>query len=423
MFSTRTCYDYHDEVKHELVSQNVQKSRIANKCCQGYIQIHSKCIPVCTIPCINGLCTEPDVCTCSTGYHKSNDNICIKNECDPGIPENVECPNGICTSNGTCLCNEGFHKEDADISSSGSKCVPICSEGCSHGTCVSPENCSCNLGYEAFNSSVCYPICQNACLFGECTEPNKCTCLEGYQLQNKSDHICDPVCSSDCINGVCVKPDLCLCDNGFEFSEDSKKCEAVCDIECVNSNCTSPNTCTCEIGFSPHNSTYCEILCENCTHGYCEEPNACQCNIGYHIEEGICVKDECTSNMMEDSCENGYCSDGICECDSGYEKNASKSCSPICSLNCINGYCVEPEVCKCHIGYDFSTPNVTGGDGNCTNCTSFTQWNICNAICEDCQNGTCDEGVCQCVDEYVQHPKNRGKCIHFAEMVYLENEA
>lgn len=386
------------------------------------MQIKSKCIPVCTAPCLNGICTAPEVCNCLPGYHNNSFSICIKNECDPAIVVSDECSNGTCTPYGTCLCNQGFVKKYSNLESSvDSKCVPVCSIGCMNGYCASPEMCACNFGYEALNSSVCDPICTNDCLFGNCTEPDKCTCFVGYELQKDSDHICKPVCSSECLNGKCVETNLCLCNKGFEFNEESKECEPFCDEECVNSNCTSPNVCTCEMGFTPVNSTHCDVLCENCIHGYCEEPNVCQCDIDYHmnIEGDTCVENECASDLLKESCENGFCSDGICECESGYNKSAVRVCSPICSLKCINGYCAEPEYCQCNIGYELSAFNGTD-DGNCTNCTTLTEWNVCYATCEDCQNGTCNDGTCNCVDGYIHHPENRGKCVGAAELYDLK---
>lgn len=425
IFGTRICYDYRERINYQHVVNHVKKTINKNKCCEGYLQKDTKCVPVCSVPCLNGICTEPDVCTCSSGYHK-NSGVCSKNDCDPSTPENSDCPNGTCTSNGDCICNDGFVKNETTlggIESNLSKCVPICSEGCLNGNCISPENCVCNAGYEALNSSVCSPICEKGCVFGICTEPNICTCLEGYQLTNESNHFCYPVCSGGCLNGFCYAPDLCQCKTGFELNDETKQCDPYCVEECVNSNCSSPNICSCHTGFSQINSTHCEISCENCTNGYCVEANVCQCDIGYHKNnnDGKCDQNECIPNMLEDSCQNGYCSDdGICMCNSGYEKNSSAVCEPTCSLECVNGYCSEPEVCQCFHGYDLSASNDTGDGNNCTNCTNFTSWNICNAVCDGCENGTCIEGICNCFDGYIQHPSSRGKCILPTELVNLE---
>ncbi|XP_037031184.1 tenascin-like isoform X2 [Bradysia coprophila] len=423
IFRTRTCYEYGDQTRWERVAENVQKTRTLQRCCEGYASKNSRCVPVCSVPCLNGVCTEPDTCTCSTGYHKNDKGVCIKNECEPTDQESDQCANGKCTSDGICVCNEGFDKSDSDVEPSVKpKCEPKCSDGCLNGHCVAPETCVCYSGHQSVNSSVCDPICQNLCVFGTCTKPDECTCFEGYQLRNGSTHICDPVCSGGCFNGKCESPDICICDEGYEFLVGSDVCEPVCINGCVNSNCTSPNVCTCHDGYKQSNSTHCDSVCENCSHGYCDEPNVCLCDIGYHMndEETFCVQDECSGNMEEDSCENGYCLEGICVCDSGYQKNETKTCSPICSLPCVNGYCSEPEVCQCHSGYDFTTGNTTD-DGNCTNCTNFIQWNVCNAVCEDCQNGTCNEGICYCIDEYSLHPNNRGKCILTAELVSMQS--
>lgn len=396
-------------------------SRCKPKCKDGfkYNIETTACDPVCSQPCLNGVCSEPEICTCSSGYHKNIDGICIENECDSTSIMSKKCGNGKCT-NGVCLCNEGYLKNTTSVecepicdscingicvapkkcicldgfewNESGSKCVRKCLNGCFNGKCDGDGNCVCNPRYEAVNSSVCSPICKKACIYGTCTEPNSCTCFEGYQLQHNSYHICEPICSSDCSNGICVKPNLCQCDNGFKFNEDSKKCEAVCDIECVNSNCTSPNTCTCQIGFSKLNSTYCEILCENCTNGHCEEPNVCQCDIGYYLNNNKCVEKrsttteklvETSTEKLVENCENGYVSHGYCVCNMGYKRNTPHTCVAICSLECVNGYCSEPEVCQCYDGYELHT---TIGRDKCINCNNLN--NICYPISDSTTEGT-----------------------------------
>ncbi|KAJ6646222.1 Epidermal growth factor-like protein [Pseudolycoriella hygida] len=403
----RTCYDYREEKKSQLASRDVLKTRIVKKCCQGYRQEDSKCMPICSASCINGTCTAPETCTCNKGFHKNDQQICVENECDPDRVDGNECPDGTCTPNGQCVCNKGFERKLSDASVK-FKCVPICTQGCANGTCALPDKCVCNSGYESFNSSVCIPICEKGCMFGTCTDPEICTCFEGYQLQKGSQNICDPVCSSGCLNGVCVGPDECACNSGFDLNTESKECEPFCEEGCVNSKCTAPNTCTCDIGFLPSNVTHCVVPCENCTNGYCEEPNVCQCEIDYHLDNGTCVEDECSS--VDNNCENGVCSNGTCECHSGYIKDASEVavCSPVCSLQCINGYCTEPDVCQCIDGFEIVAKNV-GAVGNCSNCT--LQWNVCSAICVDCQNGTCNEGVCNCSEGYEHDSSNKGKCV------------
>lgn len=139
----------------------------------------------------------------------------------------------------------------------------------------------------------------------------------------------------------------------------------------------------------------------------------CQCYIGYHMDVQLesCVRDECDNGLIENECKNGYCSEGVCECDTGYEKNTTRACSPICSLGCVNGYCSESEVCQCYSGYEFSKVDSIGGEANCTNCT-----NVCVPSCDDCRNGTCVEGVCSCLVGFSQDPVNDGKCVRTEDL-------
>ena len=44
----------------------------------------------------------------------------------------------------------------------------------------------------------------------------------------------------------------------------------------------------------------------------------------------------------------------MCTCDDGYklQSEGSHICEPICSEDCVNGTCTEPDVCECNHGYE-----------------------------------------------------------------------
>ncbi|KAJ6646221.1 Epidermal growth factor-like protein [Pseudolycoriella hygida] len=444
LFTTQICPEYRTETQSRIVQYEVPKTRLKQKCCAGYLMKDKKCVascipkcinstctgpnqctctegfepgkfhyrcilkckqgyernaqtmncdPVCKVPCTNGKCTKPDVCECSSGYHKTTDGTCTENECDPGADvANNKCQNGYCSKNGVCQCNDGFVRRNSSLqcealcdacvngncvapnkcecydgfewNTKKSECVPKCSKGCSNGTCVAPDKCACNPGFKALNSSICIPICEKGCVNSTCTEPNTCTCFSGYELS--SPHICTPVCANGCFNGSCVEPNVCRCDEGFYFNETSKQCDPSCGEDCVNSECTAPDTCTCKIGFSQVNSTHCEVPCENCTDGYCRVANVCECDEGKYLNTiGECIESECAN----DTCENGFCSDGICVCYVGYEKDEYKNCTPICSFECTYEYCNESEPCNCN-----NSKTNASDDGICTNCTIQAHW-------------------------------------------------
>ncbi|CAL4120082.1 unnamed protein product, partial [Meganyctiphanes norvegica] len=87
-------------------------------------------ITVCDPACINGQCTSPNHCSCSSGW---TGNLCDIPICDP------VCLNGQCTSPNKCSCSPGWMDNLCDI--------PVCDPVCLNGQCTSPNNCSCSPGW------------------------------------------------------------------------------------------------------------------------------------------------------------------------------------------------------------------------------------------------------------------------------------
>lgn len=117
-------------------------------------------------------------------------------------------------------------------------------------------------------------------------------------------------------------------------------------------------------------------------------------NIGLQITQYFNDNSVCepACNM---ECVNGFCSaPNICRCNAGYRlshvtKNYSSGfqsiCEVTCSQNCVNGFCSAPETCTCNKGYHPSNSS-----------------NVCEPFCEtECINGYCTApNKCTCKSGY-----------------------
>jgi hypothetical protein len=117
---------------------------------------------ICINACINGTCSAPNTCTCTSGFSGAL--------CDVGLSSHVLI---------------GLHRIDSHFIVSA-----ICLAGCRQGTCDGkPNTCSCNPGWEG---TLCdQPICQPRCVQGFCVEStqynksslmfvHRCTCNQGW---------------------------------------------------------------------------------------------------------------------------------------------------------------------------------------------------------------------------------------------------
>ncbi|XP_076759093.1 uncharacterized protein LOC143428254 [Xylocopa sonorina] len=153
-------------------------------------------------------------------------------------------------------------------------------------------------------------------------------------------------------------------------------------------------------------------------------PGTCSCNPGYEpskTEKNVCEP------ICRVNCVNGYCNEpNACKCDPGYRplKNDSNHCVPHCAPACEHGYCSAPNNCTCENGYQASPDDPLVCKpicskychlGTCTapeTCTCLEGFSkidaeTCDLICsQPCVNGYCAKrydtrtATCKCNDGY-----------------------
>lgn len=193
------------------------------ECNDGYVysdESHA-CEPICTPPCENANCIEPNMCECNQGYTVFDHEK--PNECQCGMycvetNDECRCLNEEQRINGYLIENDASYLCTEIMSPNG---TPITSCSCLNGFYSSNKTCVCANGYKMRDGfdDLCEPLCENGCVNGVCDEPSKCQCTNGYELsKNKNEtHICYPICESGCGNGTCIAPHKCKCDEGFEI--------------------------------------------------------------------------------------------------------------------------------------------------------------------------------------------------------------
>lgn len=156
-------------------------------------------------------------------------------------------------------------------------------------------------------------------------------------------------------------------------------------------------------------------LCRSwCHDGFCDSSAKCHCNRGFIMNaNGSCER------TCPDGCLHGECVTGVCLCNKNYRPSLVNSsvCEPICEdeyeyeNGCLNGKCVEPNVCQCDDGYDFV-------DGSHTRCQSIEEIRlekerqVMESLClKECSNGRCEQGHCQCSDGYRNPEGQNHRCI------------
>ncbi|KAM8704960.1 hypothetical protein ACLKA7_009421 [Drosophila subpalustris] len=290
----------------QICTKKDKKSKkVIKECCNGYKKVPGRvlrCVAECK-PCGSGKCVKPNICGCYKGYENLN-NLAF-NRCVP------KCKGGC--KNGQCESPEGYTKENEN------SCAPVCKDGCKNGECTAPGECTCNDGYSKENENSCVPVCKNGCKNGFCSAPEKCVCSDGYI--NEVENNCIPFCEMGCLNGTCVAPNKCHCPEGY------RSIGGRGDI-------STDNACVPEIFQSDEVTT-----------------------IGMEITDSVSINNEDKlAHICTGRCWNGTCVNEECICKINYRLtedafNSTKLvCLPVCEPECINGYCLYPNICICYDG-------------------------------------------------------------------------
>lgn len=110
----------------------------------------------------------------------------------------------------------------------------------------------------------------------------------------------------------------------------------------------------------------------------------------------------------------------MCECKHGYQfvNDSNTDCEPVCSNECKNGKCVEPNVCSCDDGYQKHESGECLCGKFCVeiedrcHCLDESQrvkgmslFDVCDE--DNCFNGKCTSALhCECSDGYVKNENN-----------------
>lgn len=141
------------------------------KCLEGFEMDTEKreCQRLCHPACVFGECIDGR-CECELGFQMVNGSEHI---CEPHCDK--PCINGTCT--------------DSNV------CTPICL--CVGGSCNEHNKCQCEAGFRLQQGDdggdICEPICgglDDNCVNGTCLPHGECLCFDGFEKSRNSDYIC-----------------------------------------------------------------------------------------------------------------------------------------------------------------------------------------------------------------------------------------
>ncbi|XP_075678813.1 multiple EGF like domains 8 [Dermatophagoides pteronyssinus] len=159
-----------------------------------------------------------------------------------------------------------------------------------------------------------------------------------------------------------------------------------------------------------HKSYYVPMKLWKTSWYYLKSPNENECLNGHHNcnqKSQICI------DLID-----GF----MCQCKNGYRMfndNGVVVCKPICQQGCLNGQCIEPNICQCNFGYighDCSIECQCNGHSLCPSSDRRYE-------CIHCENNTQGKSCEQCKPFFIGNPTKPGeKCQSCSEFCHNHSE-
>ena len=280
----------------------------------------------------------------------------------------------------------------ADVMASDGTCTPDClgkacgDDGCGGncGDCAKGEECT------AYGSCACTPACDGKICGTDGCGGSCGDCGVGHICDDGGCVVCVPDCAGlDCgdngCGGSCGDCPLGLCKKGACTIE----CDFLCDdLECGTAGPADECDCgKCKADFGCEEGLCTEVICEpDCAGKECG-PDGCDGNCGECPEEKpICNADfncivDCTPDCADKECGDDDC-DGSCgECEEG-------------SI-CQEGTCGEPPCEPACADLECGDDGCDGSCGECANDKPYCTEGLCTDVCPtDCTGLDCGDDGC-----------------------------
>ncbi|CAO1393211.1 unnamed protein product [Diamesa hyperborea] len=294
------CSQYKVVEREEKRVEVLTKTRGVKECCEGYIQLGTRCVPYCENPCHHGTCVATGVCKCDLKYGgPACDISCPPGQWGKNCILKCNCQNkGYCDPyDGKCQCRKGY---------TGFKCDMPCPEG--------------QFGLNC--SGIC--DCKNGAKCDALT--GECLCINGFKGLSCEDH-CDCNCAPGFIGDDCSEK----CPKSY-FGQD---CKSKCN--CDNGDCSHiDGVCQCLPGWLGES---CDETCPATLWGQqCSQKCKCQNKSQCRNNDGICI---CNPGFMGQRCDEA--------CPEGFY---GKDCIDICKCDQkLNSVCHPAHGCVCRLGF------------------------------------------------------------------------